>query len=176
MKKINLFVCALAVAGLGFTSCSDDDNEGTNDNVKIEGTYNLKEVNTAAETDFDEDNDSHINQMEESDCYDGGRIILNSDNTFEYKMTGILVSGGEAGCAETRTVSGVYTAQSASDPANALITLTYDDNGTTVTRQFTKVGKELSWSDNTILSTYPDRNDEGAAVLVPGGTEYVYAK
>ncbi|MFD2603703.1 MULTISPECIES: hypothetical protein [Flavobacterium] len=176
MKKINLFVSMLAVAGLGFTSCSDDDNNSTSENVKIEGTYNLKEVNTAAETDFDQDNDSHINQMEESDCYNNGRIVLNSDNTFEYKITGILVSGGEAGCAETKTVTGVYTSQPAADPNNALITLTYDDNGQTATRQFTKIGTELSWSDNTILSTYPDRNDEGAAVLVPGATEYVYKK
>jgi hypothetical protein len=176
MKKINLFVCTLAIAGLGFTSCSDDDNNSTSDDVKIEGTYNLDEVNTAAETDFDEDGDSHIDQMEESDCYDGGRIILNSDNTFEYKITGIVVADGEAGCANSQTVSGVYTSQPASDPKNALITLTYDNNGQTVTRQFTKIGKELSWTDGTILSTYPDRNDDGAAVLVPGSTEYVYEK
>lgn len=176
MKKINLFVCGLAIAGLGFTSCSDDDNEGTNDDVKIEGTYKLDKVNTAAETDFDQDNDSHIDQMEESDCYDGGRIILNSDNTFEYKITGILVSEGEAGCAEAQTVSGVYTSEPASDPKNALITLTYNNNGQTVTRQFTKMGKKLSWSDATILSTYPDRNDDGAAIMVPGATEYVYEK
>jgi hypothetical protein len=175
MKKINLFVCTLAIAGLGFTSCSDDDNGSTSD-VKIEGTYLLKEVNTAAETDFDMDNDSHINQMEESGCYDGGKIVLNSDGTFEYVITGILVSGGDAGCAEDTNVSGVYTSQPAADPKNALITLTYDDNGQTVTRQFTKIGDELSWSDATILSTYPDRNDDNAAVLVPGSTEYVYEK
>lgn len=175
MKKINLFVSMLAVAGLGFTSCSDDDNDSTSD-VKIEGTYNLDEVNTAAETDFDEDGDSHIDQMEESNCYNGGKIKLNSDNTFEYTITGIIVSEGEAGCAQSQTVTGVYTAQPASDPKNALITLTYDNNGQTVTRQFNKVGDELTWSDNTVLSSYPDRNDDGAAILVPGATEYVYEK
>lgn len=176
MKRINLFICSLAVAGLGFTSCSDDDNEGTNNDVKIEGTYNLDEVNTAAATDFDQDNDEHIDQMEESNCYDGGRIILNSDNTFEYKITGILVNEGVAGCAQTQTVTGVYTAQPAADPKNALITLTYDNNGQTVTRQFNKIGDELRWSDNTVLSTYPDRNADGAAIMVPGATEYVYEK
>ncbi|MHA3787186.1 hypothetical protein ACX0HA_03175 [Flavobacterium hauense] len=176
MKKINLFICSLAIAGLGFTSCSDDDNEGTNNDVKIEGTYNLDEVNTAAATDFDQDNDSHIDQMEESDCYDGGRVILNSDNTFEYKITGILINDGVAGCAQTQTVTGVYTAESASDPKNALITLTYNNNGQTVTRQFNKVGDKLTWSDATIISSYPDRNDDGAAVMVPGSTQYVYEK
>ncbi|PZR22971.1 MAG: hypothetical protein DI539_04105 [Flavobacterium psychrophilum] len=175
MKKINLFVSMLAVAGLGFTSCSDDDNDSTSD-VKIEGTYNLDEVNTAAETDFDEDGDSHIDQMEESNCYNGGKVKLNSDNTFEYTITGIIVSEGEAGCAQSQTVTGVYTAQPAADPKNALITLTYDNNGQTVTRQFNKVGDELTWSDNTVLSTYPDRNDDGAAILVPGATQYVYEK
>lgn len=175
MKKINLLVCTLAIASLGFTSCSDDDTDSTSD-VKIEGTYSLSEVNTEAQTDFDKDGDAHVDQTEESSCYDGGKLILNSDNTFEYTITGIIVSEGDAGCAESQKVSGVYTSQSASDPKNALITLTYDNNGTTVTRQFTKIGKELSWSDDTILSTYPDRNDDGAAVLVPGSTEYVYTK
>lgn len=176
MKKINLLVCTLAVAGLGFTSCSDDDNEGTNNDVKIEGTYNLDEVNTSAATNFDQDGDSNIDQMEESGCYDGGKVILNSDGSFEYVVTDILVSGGEAGCAESETFTGVYTVEPAADPKNALITLTYNNSGTTVTRVFTKIGDELTWSDDTILSVYPDRNAEGAAVEVPGSREYVYEK
>ncbi|MCO6148877.1 hypothetical protein [Flavobacterium sp. NRK1] len=178
MKKIkfNVLLCSLAIAGLTFTSCSDDDSNGTSDDTRIEGTYNLEEVNTAASTDFDEDGDAHINQMEESSCYNSGKIILNSDNTFEYTVVGILIDNGEAGCAESYTVNGVYTAEPASNPSNALITLTYSRNGETITRQFTKIGDELSWNDDTILSAYPDRDSEGTAIMTPGSVEYVYER
>jgi len=175
MKKINLLVCTLAIAGLGFTACSDDDSN-SNSSTSIAGTYSLEEVNTSATTDFDQDNVSHVNQMDESKCYDDGKVTLNSDNTFKYVITNILINDGVAGCANSQTVTGVYTSQPAADPTNALITLTYNDNGTTVTRQFTKIGKELTYTDNTIVSTYPDRDENGAAVEVPGSREYVYKK
>lgn len=178
MKKINLLVCTLAVAGLGFTSCSDDDNENNNDSTRIEGVYDLDEVNTSAQTDFDMDGDAHIDQMEESNCYDGGKLELRADNTFTYVVTDILIgTDGQAGCANSETYTGVYTQQPATDPSNALITITYsNENDETVTRTFTKIGNELTYSDNTIISTYPDRNDAGGAIMVPGGREYVYEK
>ena len=176
MKKINLLFCTLAVAGLGFTSCSDDDNESTNDDVKIEGTYHLDEVNTPQATNFDQDGDSNIDQTEESDCYDGGKIVLNSDNTFEYVVTGILVQDGTTGCRDAETKTGVYTVEPASDPKNALITLTYTENNQTVTRQFTKIGDELSWRSSAILGVYADRDANGNPIEVPGAVEYVYEK
>lgn len=176
MKKINLLLCSLAVAGLGFTSCSDDDDNTVNDDTKIEGTYHLDEVNTASTTDFDMDGDSHMDQMEESTCYNGGKVVLDSDGSFEYVITGILVADGDAGCAEVQTKTGVYTVAPASNPSNALITLTYTEDGQTVTRQFTKIGDELSWSDDTILSVYPDRDEDGTAIEVSGGREYVYER
>ena len=176
MKKINLLVCTLAVAGLGFTSCSDDDNENNNDNTRIEGTYNLDEVNTPRATDFDRDGVSHIDQTEESNCYDNGKIVLRADNTFEYVITGILVQDGNAGCRETETKTGVYTVEPAADPKNALITLTYTENNQTVTREFTKIGDELTWRSNAIVSSYPDRDANGTAIEVAGSVEYVYEK
>jgi len=178
MKKINLFVCTLAIAGLGFTSCSDDDNESNNDSTRIDGSYNLVEVNTSAQTDFDMDGDSHINQMEESECYKNGKLELRSDDTFTYVVTDILIgTDGTAGCANSETYTGIYTKQAASNPTNALITITYaNSNGATVTRSFEKIGNELTYDDDTVISTYPDRNDEGGAIRVSGGREYVYRK
>lgn len=178
MKKINLLVCTLAFAGLGFTSCSDDDNENNNDSTRIEGVYNLDEVNTAAQTDFDMNGDSHIDQMEESKCYDGGKLELRADDTFTYVVTDILIgTDGQAGCSNSATYTGIYTKQAATDPSNALITITYSNsNGATVSRTFTKIGNELTYNDNTIISTYPDRNSEGGAVMVNGSREYVYEK
>ncbi|MDV6168562.1 hypothetical protein R1T16_09015 [Flavobacterium sp. DG1-102-2] len=175
MKKINLLVCTLAIAGLGFTSCSDDDNDNTND-TRIEGTYQLDEVNTPQATDFDRDGDSHIDQTEESACYNGGKIVLNADNTFEYVVTGILVQDGTTGCRDTETKTGVYTVEPATDPKNALITLTYTENNQTVTRQFTKIGDELSWTSSAILGVYADRDANGNPIEVSGAVEYVYEK
>jgi len=177
MKKINLLVCTLAIAGLGFTACSDDDNDSNSSNdTKIEGAYTLEEVNTPVTTDFDKDGDSHIDQTEESTCYNGGKVVLNADNTFEYVITGILVQDGNAGCRESETKTGVYTVQPATDPKNAIITLTYTENNQTVTRQFTKVGEELSWTSPAIVSTYPARDANGNAVEVAGAVEYVYER
>lgn len=176
MKKINLLLCTLAIAGLGFTSCSDDDNENNN-NVSIGGTYHLDEVNTAEATDFDKDGDFNIDQTEESNCYEGGKITLNDDNSFTYVIKGILVSDGAAGCSDSYTATGVYTTKAASNPENALITLTYtDQSGEVVNRVFTKIGKELIWDDNTILSSYPDRDNDGIPVMTMGSVQYVYEK
>lgn len=176
MKKINLLVCTLAVAGLGFTSCSDDDNDANND-VRIEGTYLLDEVNTAKATDFNMDGVLHIDQMEESKCYDGSKVVLNADGTFTYVIKGILVSEGTAGCSEAFTASGLYKAETASNTKNSLITLTYtNQKGDQEVRVFTKIGDELIWEDNTILSSYPDRDANGAAILTQGRVQYVFDK
>lgn len=176
MKKINLFVGMLAIAGLGFTSCSDDDSDNTDN--RIEGTYHLEEVNTQEATDFDDDGDSHIDQTEESGCYDAGKITLNDDNTVTYVATGILVDeeNGTAGCIESATFTGTWEIVEGSG-SNALIQITYDDeNEETQTVTLTKIGNELIWEDDTIFSEYPDRNEEGGAIYTPGSIQYVFEK
>lgn len=175
MKKISLLACSLAIAGLGFTSCSDDDNN--NDDNRIEGTYHLVEVNTEDETDLDNDGDSNINQMDESDCYNDGRITLNADNTFTYIYTGIIVDEVESaiGCAEEITYTGTWEIVGSS--SNPVIKLTYEgENGQDVSLLFSKIDDELIWEDDTPLSRYADRNDQGAPVYTFGSTQYVYEK
>lgn len=169
----------LAFAGAGLVSCSSDDDKGTvDDSKRIEGTYTLREVNTQEATDFDDDGDAHANQMEESECYDGGKITLNDDNTFSYVITGIIVDVEEntSGCAQSFTANGTYDVDPAND-TDAVITLTYtNQGGETVTRELTKLGKELIWEDDNLLSTYPDRNNDGGYILRPGSTQYVFSK
>ncbi|WP_294822896.1 hypothetical protein [uncultured Flavobacterium sp.] len=177
MKKINLMACTLILAGLGFTACSDDDND-SNSESRIEGTYHLREVNTAEATDFDEDGDSNIDQTKESDCYDNGKITLRSDNTFTYVATAILVNedDGTDGCASNVTYTGTWEIVEGSG-TTALIAITYEDeNNDDVTLTLTKQGDELIWADNNIFSAYPDRNDAGAAVYTQGSITYVYEK
>ncbi len=174
MKKIKVLLCALAIAGFGFTSCEDDDD--TNQN-RIAGTYNLVEVNTQAATDFDEDGTEHINQKEESNCYDGAKIILRSDQTFTFHNNYILVdeTNGNATCAES-TFEGTYTVESGSG-SNAVITATYENNNEEdVVLMLTKVGNEISYTQAGLFSQYPDRDDSGGAIYTNGSVEWVFRK
>ncbi|MFP9113155.1 hypothetical protein ACLI1A_04390 [Flavobacterium sp. RHBU_3] len=174
MKKINFLFGALAIGALGLTSCSDDDNN----DVGIAGTYTLKEVNTEAATDFDQDGEEHINQKEESSCYNGGRIRLNSDNTFTYVITGILIdeSDGSVGCKNEFEASGTWQVQSGTDD-DAIISAAYEDqNGDDQVITLVKDGNTLTLADDNILSTYPDRNSSGEAVYTSGSITYVFQK
>ncbi len=174
MKKINGLLCALAIAGFGFTSCEDDDD--TNNN-SISGTYNLREVNTSSATDFDEDGTANTNQKLESDCYDGGRMILRSDQTFTFENNYILVdeTNGTDTCAENVFV-GTYVVDSGSGN-DAVISATYEDgNGDDVTLLLTKDGNEISFTQGGLFSVYPDRDDNGGAIYTAGSVEYVFRK
>src|SRR5690606_27531404 len=91
MKKFRLLALTLAITGFGLTSCSNDDDSDANNETQIAGTYDLEEVITAEPTDFDEDGDFNENQMNESDCYDDSRIILNADNTLTYHSNSIII-------------------------------------------------------------------------------------
>ncbi len=176
MKRIKLLACSLMVAGLGFTSCSDDDSDSNNNNDnEIAGTYKLTQVNTEDATDFDEDGTLHENQMEESDCYDDSKITFRSDNTFTADMNSIIVNedNGTSACAET-TVSGTWEIY-AGTGSNVVLTVTYeDDNGDEVVTQFTKQGAKLT--RYALFSEYPDRNDDGGAIYTNGDVEYIYDK
>ncbi|KOS05181.1 hypothetical protein AM493_03375 [Flavobacterium akiainvivens] len=175
MKKIHLLAGALLLSGALFTACSDDDDAPNA--TTIEGTYELEEVNTAEATDFDMDGDSHIDQTEESNCYDSGRITINSDNTFTYVHTAILIdeATGQAGCANPVTLSGTWEAEGTG--TDAILTLTYEDEtGDNATAFVTKQGNKITWENDNILSRYPDRDAEGGAIYTPGSINYVYEK
>lgn len=172
MKKINLILGTLVFAGLAMTSCSNDDDN--NSSVSIAGTYKLTEVNTGSDTDFNKDGTAHENQMEESTCYNGSKIVLNSDNTFTYDIKTILVNtaDGTDACSDT-TVSGTWSATGSG--TNAVITATYENsNGADVEVNFVKTGSELYVE--TVVGRYPDRNTAGGAIYTVGSLELVFKK
>jgi len=176
MKKMNYLFGALALGALTIASCSDDDNN-SND-VGIAGSYELEKVNTERATDFDKDGTENIDQTEESDCYDAGRIRLNSDNTFTYTITGILIdeTDGSVGCKNSFQASGTWELQSGTDD-NAVISAAYEDqNGDDQVITLVKSGRTLTYADDNILSSYPDRNAAGEAVYTPGSVTYVFEK
>lgn len=172
---MNYLFGALALGAICLTSCSDDDE--TVDNG-IAGSYTLRAVNTATATDFNEDGTANINQMQESGCYNSGKITLNSDNTWSYVITGILIDteDGSVGCKNEYTASGTWALQSGTDD-DAVISAAYrDQNGDNKTVTLLKDDTTITIEDDNILSNYPDRNQDGEPFYRQGSIEYVFRK
>ncbi len=176
MKKFRILACTLLVTGFGLTSCSSDDDSGdVNNEAEIAGTYNLTAVNTAEPTDFNADGTFNTNQTMESDCYDDSRIVLNSDNSFEYQRNSIVVNedDGTSGCTEG-SFGGTWEILSGSG-SNVIIAAVYENsNGDNVTLNLVKDGNTITYVD--AFGSYPDRNDEGGAIYVFGEVQYVFVK
>jgi len=175
MKKFRLLALTLAITGFGLTSCSNDDDSDANNETQIAGTYDLEEVITAEPTDFDEDGDFNENQMNESDCYDDSRIILNADNTLTYHSNSIIINttDGTSGCTQG-TFSGTWELVDGSG-TDAVIAATYEDaNGDETTINLVKEGTTLTYV--ALFGSYPDRNEEGGAIYTFGTVEYVFRK
>lgn len=175
MKKLNVLLCTLAVAGLTVTSCSSDDDSGNTNDVGIAGTYILEEVNTEETTDLDDDGSFSTNQMNEIDCYDGSRIVLNSDNTFVYDKNRVLVNSTEGtyACSED-TFTGTWVLDGGTGNT-AMITANYEDaNGQARQLNFNKQGDTITVYE--IFSQYPNVNSEGGFYMETGDVEYIYTK
>lgn len=169
MKKGKIL--AMALVAISFGACSDDDTSN-NDSGSIEGVYDLTEFNTSVATDFDEDGTESTNQMDETNCYDTRKIDFNSDNTFTYDLDYILINTttGEAVCT-TSDVSGTWTA------TNNTITAVYEEvDGTEVTLTFTRSEDGDTLTQNTGLTTFPDRDADGVAFNRVGSVELVFTK
>lgn len=176
MKKIKLIAIALTVASFGFTSCNDDDDDVvTSPDYGIAGTYNLTAVNTGNPTDFNDDGTENANQMLESDCYDGGKITLNADGSFEYVIKSILVNTETGGSAcDDFTAHGTWTLDSGSG-TSAIIDATYEaENGSDVNITLNKTGNQLELY--SLIATYPDRNDSGGAIYTVGELQLLFNK
>lgn len=172
MKKSNLLLGIFAVAALGITSCSSDDdgNSGT-----LAGTYDLKEVNVSEPNDFDENGTPHTDLTEETNCFDSGKMTLNSDGTLTYVQSYVLVdeTNGTSTCA-SNTFTGTWLIQGQTG-STVVVEATYvDANEDDVNVILTKSGDEISYTQP--FGEYPDRNNDGGAVYSTGSVEYVYRK
>lgn len=175
MKKYKILVCTLAVAGLTLTSCSSDDDSGNNNDSGIAGTYDLTEVLTEETTDLNDDGSFSMNQMDESDCYDGSRIVLNADNSFTYQKNTIVVNEdeGTSACSDN-TYTGTWTLEGGAGSI-AVIDATYEDaNGQTRQITLNKEGDEITVFE--LFSEYPNVNDEGGYYYENGSVEYTFTK
>jgi len=170
----NLRLLAFAAVAIAFGSCSSDDNSDNNNNNNsgsIEGTYNLTEFNTSTPTDFDEDGTSSTNQVNESECYDDVQLTLRADNTFTYDIGYITVNNADGSdtCTDY-TVNGTWRA------TNSTITVTYEYNGSTETVNFARSNEGKRLTETRALTTFPNRNGDGAAINTVGSVQLVFEK
>lgn len=179
MKKIRLIACALAVASFGFTSCNDDDDEDAPivyPDVSIAGTYALVAVNTGSPTDFNEDGTENGNQMLESTCYNGSKIVLAPDGTLAYHIKKIVVDevAGTSACSDEYVGLGTWVLDGGSG-TTAVIDATYEaENGDTIDITLNKTGSQLQLY--SILTQYPDKNGDGDAYYNVGDLELLFKK
>ncbi|NUY80779.1 hypothetical protein HUK80_07740 [Flavobacterium sp. MAH-1] len=172
MKKSNVLLGIFALAALGFSSCSSDDdgNSGT-----LAGTYELDQVNIGTAIDFDQDGDTNTDLTKESGCYDSGKITLNSDGTLTFVKSYVLVDEdlGTSTCA-SNTFTGTWLIQGQTG-STVVVEATYvDANDDEIMVQLTKQGDKLRYTD--VFGQYPNRNGEGGAIYSTGSVEYVFDK
>ncbi|MFT3795294.1 hypothetical protein [Flavobacterium sp.] len=178
MKKIKLILCVVAATSLGFVSCNNDDDSDAPvvvNPVAIAGTYNLTAANTGNPTDFNEDGTENTNQLLESTCYAGNKMVFNADGSFAWQMNNILVDSGTGNSAcDDYLALGTWTLESGTG-TSAVINVTYEaENGEDVDITLNKTGTELQWY--SLLGPYPDKNDDGGAFNQIGEFELLFTK
>lgn len=169
MKNLK-FLTAVAFS-ISLVACSSDDNNDNNNSGGIEGTYNLTEFNTSAPTDFNDDGVESTNQMNESNCYNEGELTFRSDNTFDYTVSYISVNLDGSSTCTSYEVDGTWTA------SNNTITATYENlEGNDTTINFARSNNGNTLTETRVLTTYPDRNNDGGAINAVGTVTLVYNK
>ncbi|MGK4566268.1 hypothetical protein [Flavobacterium sp. 3HN19-14] len=112
MKKLPLLM--FAAGCLAITSCSSDDDSGSNNNGNVTadlvGTYDLTAATAASAQDYDGDGDSNTNLSLEGSCYNESWISFHNDGTYDESYTSSTTSeGGLSLDCQTKVSSGTYT-------------------------------------------------------------------
>jgi hypothetical protein len=180
MKKFYL-LGSLLLAGLTFTACSDDDNnmaaiDSNLDPSELNGTYDIVAVNTEMATDYDMDGTAHINQMEETECYDTASITFSGlHDQFTYQRHRLAVAEEQGiGLCDDLTITGTFV-RIDGGYTNGTFRLTYvNGSGNTMTMDFVKEGTKLTQTNP--YGPYPNRTANGTPTTTPGKIEYVFQK
>jgi hypothetical protein len=173
MKKTNLF--GMFVAAIILSSCSSDDNNNSSNESAIPGVYEITQVNTATATDFDGNGASHTDQTVESHCYDGSKITLGADHTFNYVHNYILVDTANltASCT-SETFTGTWAVTNTVG-TTFVVRATYTNaSNAQETLDFVTDGHISSYFD--VSQKYPNKNTTGGAIYTSGPMQYVFEK
>jgi len=166
----NLRILAMAALAITLGSCSSDDNSDNNSG-SIEGTYELREFNTSAATDFNQDGTSSTNQMSETNCYNDSQLTFRSDNTFTYEIAYLSVNADASSSCTSYEVDGTWSA------TNNTLTATYENlEGDDVVVNFARTDDGRTLTETRTLTNYPDRNSDGGAVTRLGSVQLVFKK
>jgi len=146
MKKITLLLLVLTF--VLFYSCKSDD-EDTNQDATLVGTWKLTAFTTGATSDINQDGNSTNNFLAETNnCYADGTLVFKTDNTVD--------SSGSYATINISNTTGTLT-----------ITTTCDNDGTVETNNWTQSGNNITVTDvgtgtlsgNTLTFTIPSGYD-----------------
>ncbi|MBP9849265.1 MAG: lipocalin family protein [Flavobacterium sp.] len=127
----------------------------------VTGTYYMTAFNSSIPTDLNGDGTASTNQMDETNCFNGGFITLNGDNTFVANSKGIDINIDGATstieCFDEGNFTGTWAL------SGNQLSITYLDEGV----EYTDVA---TLSGNTIVSTVQN----GEVVGTTSGGEPIY--
>jgi len=158
----------MAVAGcMAFISCDSDDDNGSNANADLVGTYNMTSWNAPMAMDFDGNGMTSANFMTESSCYNNSRITLNNNGTYNMTYNSMGITGTTVNCGTTENTSGTWkrngnnivtTSTSGGTSTNSSYSFSQasGSNAATMTRSMTNVqypswnGTTASWANGNV--------------------------
>lgn len=119
------FLTLAALSAVLFSCSSDDDNNNVSN---PEGLYVVSAFTIDAPQDLNGDGVASTNILNETHCFDGGFIQLNSNNTFTASSEGMEITLTDEGveevsCSDDGNFSGTWSA------SGNHITMTYSDGG-----------------------------------------------
>ncbi len=159
MKSIKSILSLLAFSFVFVAISCDDEpidpaiDPSTFGNSGVAGTYLMTAFNSSVPTDLNNDGTRSTNQMNETNCFNGNTMILNSDNTFTATSKGIDIETN--GTNETITcfvdpnITGTWSL------SGNQLTLTYTEAGEQFTDVYTVSGSTLTLNitDGEIVGT-----------------------
>lgn len=141
-------------------------------NSGVVGTYFMTVFNSSIPTDLNQDGTSSTNQLNETSCFDGSYIILNSDNTFVANSKGIDIdvqgATSTTECYEDEDVSGIWSL------TGNQLSLTFIEQNTSYTEVFVLENNtiKLVIEDGELVGT----SSNGTPVFLTSNLEIIYTK
>lgn len=165
MKNLKALTLLLTI-GL-FAACSEDDSATTvNSNNSFAGTYTLTAINTPKMIDFDLNGIPSANLMEEVNCYQGSRIVLNEDGNYT-SLYSFANLEAKTGC-DFENSEGMWNIS-----GNEL-GLVKMSAGEMQEDYFTVSGRQLK--KVLVNASYPDRDENNEPIYSTGDVILTYTK
>lgn len=177
MKIIKSFVTYISILfiTLLIISCENEPLDPAIDvsgNSAVVGTYFMTAFNSSTPTDLNQDGTSSTNQLNETNCFDGSYIVMNSDNTFVANSKGIDIdvqgTTSTIACYEDEEVSGTWSV------TGNQLSLTFIEQNTSYTEVFVFENNtiKLVVEDGELVGTDPN----GTPVFLTSNLEIIYTK